>query len=92
MRESSNPVFRSLPRQQGGYAQFGTGYAAGAQQVRQGYQPEPYVQQGVSRPITVDDVVVKTGITLGVLVVTAVASYFLIAQNSALAMPLFWGA
>ena len=29
MRESSNPVFRSLPKGQGGYAQFGTG-AAGA--------------------------------------------------------------
>ena len=92
MRETSNPVFRSLPKQQGGYAQFGTGYAAGAQQVYQGYQTDPYaqpyVQAGVSRPLTVDDVVTKTGITLGVLVVAAVASYFLVAQNLALAGPL----
>ncbi len=87
MRESSNPVFRSLPKQQGGYAQFGTGYAAGAQQVYQGYQAEPYVQQGVSRPLTIDDVVTKTGITLGVLSVVAVISYFLVAGNIALAMP-----
>ena len=87
MRESSNPVFRSLPKQQGGYAQFGTGYAAGAQQV---YQAEPYVQRGVSRPLTIDDVVTRTAITLGVLVVSAVASYFLISQNLALAAPLFW--
>jgi uncharacterized YccA/Bax inhibitor family protein len=88
VRETSNPVFRSLPRQQGGYAQFGTGYAAGAQQVYQGYQTEqPYVQAGVSRPLTIDDVVTKTGITLGVLVAVAAASYFLIANNLALAGP-----
>ena len=89
MRESSNPVFRSLPKQQqGGYAQFGPGYAAGAQQVYQGYQAEPYVQQGVSRPLTIDDVVTKTGITLGVLSLVAVASYFLVSVNIGLAGPL----
>lgn len=88
MRETSNPVFRSLPKQQGGYAQFGPGYAAGAQQVYQGYQAEPYVQQGVSRPLTIDDVVTKTGITLGVLSLVAVVSYFLVSMNPALAMPL----
>jgi len=87
VRESSNPVFRSLPKQQGGYAQFGPGYAAGAQQVYQGYQAEPYVQQGVSRPLTIDDVVTKTGITLGVLSLVAVVSYFLVGSNIALAMP-----
>ena len=71
MRESSNPVFRSLPKGQGGYAQFGTGAAGyGAQAV----QADPYVTQypdqrqtGVSRPLTIDDVVTKTGITLAVL-------------------------
>ncbi|MBV9515852.1 MAG: Bax inhibitor-1/YccA family protein [Mycobacteriaceae bacterium] len=88
MRETSNPVFRSLPRQQGGYAQFGTGYAAGGQQVYQGYQTEPYVQRGVSRPLTIDDVVTKTGITLGVLSLVAVVSYFLVAANPVLAGPL----
>ena len=89
MRESSNPVFRSLPKQQGGYAQFGTGVAGAAQQV--GYQTQPYTtrapQTGVSRPLTIDDVVTKTGITLGVLSVVAVISYFLVSANVALAMP-----
>ena len=89
MRESSNPVFRSLPKQQGGYAQFGTGAAGAARQV--GYQTEPYTtrapQAGVSRPMTIDDVVTKTGITLGVLSVVAVISYFLVSSNVGLAMP-----
>ncbi len=89
MRETSNPVFRSLPKQQGGYAQFGSG-VAGAQQVA--YQAEPYTTQypsqtGVSRPMTIDDVVTKTGITLGVLSIVAVISYFLVSANMALAMP-----
>jgi uncharacterized YccA/Bax inhibitor family protein len=90
VRETSNPVFRSLPKTQGGYAQFGTGAAGyGAQQVH----AEPYVTQypdqqvGVSRPLTIDDVVTKTGVTLGVLSAVAVVSYFLVAQNLALAMP-----
>jgi uncharacterized YccA/Bax inhibitor family protein len=89
VRESSNPVFRSLPKQQGGYAQFGTGAAGyGAQAVH----ADPFVtdqrQAGVARPLTIDDVVTKTGITLGVLTAVAVVSYFLVAQNIALAMPL----
>lgn len=88
MRQSSNPVFRSLPQQPGGYAQFGTGIA-GAQQM--GHQAQPYApyppQTGVSRPLTIDDVVTKTGITLGVLSVVAVISYFLVGGNPGLAMP-----
>ena len=89
MRETSNPIFRSLPKQQGGYAQFGSG-VAGAQQVA--YQADPYTTQyppqtGVSRPMTIDDVVTKTGITLGVLSIVAVISYFLVSSNLALAMP-----
>ena len=88
MRESSNPVFRSLPKQQGGYAQFGTGLAGATQQV--GYQAEPYTtapQTGVSRPLTIDDVVTKTGITLGVLSVVAAISYFIVGGSPGLAMP-----
>ena len=92
MRETSNPVFRSLPKQQGGYATFGSGITgAAATQVHQGY--EPYLdqqQRGVSRPLTIDDVVTKTGITLGVLSVVAAVSYFLVAANTALMMPLFF--
>jgi uncharacterized YccA/Bax inhibitor family protein len=94
VRETSNPVFRSLPKTRGGYAQFGTGAAgAGAQAYRQGYQTDPYVaypdqrQAGVARPLTIDDVVTKTGITLAVLSAVAVVSYFLVSANLALAMP-----
>src|SRR6185295_15106943 len=90
VRETSNPVFRSLPKTQGGYAQFGTGAAGyGAQQVH----AEPYIDQyaapqaGVARPLTIDDVVTKTGITLGVLSAVAVVSYFLVSANLGLAMP-----
>jgi uncharacterized YccA/Bax inhibitor family protein len=92
VRETSNPVFRSLPKTQGGYAQFGTGATGyGAQAV----DASPYVTQypeqrqvGVSRPLTIDDVVTKTGITLAVLTAVSVVSYFLVAQNVALAGPL----
>lgn len=89
MRETSNPVLRSLPEQRGGYAQFGPGIAGATQA---GYQAEPYAygtpsQTGVSRPLTIDDVVTKTGMTLGVLSVVAVISYFLVSSNVGLAMP-----
>ena len=85
MRETSNPVFRSLPKQRGGYAQFGTGAA----QVQQGYyQADPYVAPYQEAKVSIDDVVTKTGITLGVLTVAAIVSYFLVASNVALAMPL----
>ena len=52
MRETSNPVFRSLPRQQGGYAQFGTG-AAQLQQdyYRGGYGEAPYREAKATRPL-----------------------------------------
>ncbi len=90
MRETSNPIFRSLPKQQGGYATFGSGAAGAATaQVHQGY--EPYIdqrqQRGVSRPLTIDDVVTKTGMTLGVLSVVGVISYLMVSANIALATP-----
>ena len=91
MRETSNPVFRSLPKQRGGYAQFGTGAAPmqgyGADPYAAPYQA-PYQETRASRPLTIDDVVTKTGITLAVLTFSAVVSYFLVASNLALAMPL----
>ena len=56
--------------------------------VRRQVQAEPYATQypdqqqaGVSRPLTIDDVVTKTGITLAVLTAVAVVSYFLVAGN-----------
>ncbi|MDY6872097.1 MAG: Bax inhibitor-1/YccA family protein [Actinomycetota bacterium] len=90
MRESSNPVFRSLPKTQGGYATFGTGAAGyGTRQAH----AEPYTTQypeqtGVARPMTIDDVVTKTGITLAVLSAVAVVSYFLVGMSPGLAAPL----
>jgi uncharacterized YccA/Bax inhibitor family protein len=88
VRETSNPVFRSLPKQQGGYATFGSGAAGAASaQVHQGYEPYIEQQRGVARPLTIDDVVTKTAITLGVLSVVAVISYFMVSSNLGLAMP-----
>lgn len=90
MRETSNPVFRSLPKQRGGYAQFGTGAAP----MQPGYYQAdphaaaPYREAKTTRPLTIDDVVTKTGMTLAVLVASAVVSFFLVASNVALATPL----
>ena len=91
MRETSNPVFRSLPKQRGGYAQFGPGLAGAATQ--QAYQADPYAapyrdqRTGISRPLTIDDVVTKTGITLAVLSAAAIVSYFLVQANQTWAAP-----
>jgi uncharacterized YccA/Bax inhibitor family protein len=90
VRETSNPVFRSLPKQRGGYAQFGSG-VAGAAATQYGHQTDPYApytdqRAGVSRPLTIDDVVTKTGITLAVLSVAAVVSFFMVEANQALAL------
>ena len=92
MRESSNPVFRSLPKQQGGgYAQFGggaAGYGAAAVQADP-YAAQPYTDQSsqVSRPLTIDDVVTKTGMTLAVLTAVAAVSFFLVQGTPSLAGP-----
>ncbi|MEV0364199.1 Bax inhibitor-1/YccA family protein [Nocardia fusca] len=95
MRATSNPVFKNLPRQETGYAGFGS-TAAGAGQL--GYQygnqqqyPQQYQQpypQAPTRSLTIDDVVTKTGITLGVLALSALVTYLLTSANSGLA-PLF---
>ncbi|SUA73255.1 Predicted membrane protein [Nocardia otitidiscaviarum] len=103
LRTTSNPVFRNLtPQQQqgGGYAGFGSA-AAGAGQFAQqqpygygqppgGYPPQGYQQMPVptTRPMTIDDVVTKTGITLGVVTLGAILSYGLTSYNHNLA-PLF---
>lgn len=67
MRTTSNPAFRNLPRSgYGNYAGFNP-QAGGA-----GYGV--YQQQGgpIERPMTIDDVVTKTAMTLGVAVLTGV--------------------
>jgi uncharacterized YccA/Bax inhibitor family protein len=65
VRSTSNPAFRNLPLGGGGYAGFNSA-------------PERYggVLPTTSRPMTVDDVVTKTSITLAVLIATGAATYF----------------
>jgi uncharacterized YccA/Bax inhibitor family protein len=70
VRSSSNPAFRNLPR--GGY---GGGYAGFQSQPQAtmpgygGYQAPPTTGE---RPMTVDDVVTKTAMTLGVALITGI--------------------
>ncbi|MQY28482.1 Bax inhibitor-1/YccA family protein [Nocardia aurantia] len=86
MRTTSNPIFRNLPqRQGGGNAGFGpvdTGQFGG-QQAQYGNQP--YQTAPATRPMTIDDVVTKTGISLGVVTITAIVSYALTSANHGLA-------
>ncbi|WP_405485741.1 Bax inhibitor-1/YccA family protein [Nocardia sp. NBC_00511] len=97
MRSTSNPVFRNLQPQQGGYAGFGSAPGAGQPNTQYGQQPPQYpggyqqpYQPAVptTRPMTIDDVVQKTGITLAVVTLGAILSYALTAANHSLA-PLF---
>nr|WP_202422313.1 Bax inhibitor-1/YccA family protein [Gordonia sp. SID5947] len=78
---------------QTGYAGFGAGAAAagqGAMWNQHGQQTDPYTRPAppVTRQLTIDDVVTKTAITLGVLTISAIATYFLVDQNVSLASPL----
>ncbi|HEX6404109.1 MAG TPA: Bax inhibitor-1/YccA family protein [Pseudonocardiaceae bacterium] len=63
MRSTSNPAFRNLPVGGGGYAGFNSAPA--------GYGGA----LSTTRPMTVDDVVTKTSITLAVLIATGAATY-----------------
>jgi uncharacterized YccA/Bax inhibitor family protein len=83
VQQTSNPAFRNLP-QGGGYAGFN---AAGATQAAEAgnYPGQVGAAQGTERPMTIDDVVTKTAITLGTLVVAGgITAYF---QLFALAIP-----
>ena len=86
MRSSSNPAFRNLPRGAAATGQYGPN--VGFDQPYG--QPGPYGQQGqggvpgygpgqmgaasADRPMTVDDVVIKTGLSLAVALVIGVVS------------------
>ena len=63
MRSTSNPAFRNLPVGGGGYAGFDSAPA--------GYGGA----LSTTRPMTVDDVVTKTSITLAVLIATGAATF-----------------
>ncbi|MQA11953.1 MAG: hypothetical protein GEU98_26125 [Pseudonocardiaceae bacterium] len=71
MRASSNPAFRNLPTgvNYGGYAGFNQGAPDGGQPTYGGYGT---AAGSADRPMTVDDVVVKTSITLGVAFLTGI--------------------
>ncbi|HEY0805125.1 MAG TPA: Bax inhibitor-1/YccA family protein [Pseudonocardiaceae bacterium] len=77
MRTTSNPAFRNLPRS--GYGNYG------------GFNPQAqgaYQQAGLTgRPMTVDDVVIRTAITLGLAVVTGALT--ILFQAWLLAVPAF---
>jgi len=97
VRTTSNPVFRNLPKQEGGgYASFGSASAGAAQVTQQFGQPQysptdPWARPTTERSMTIDDVVTKTGITLGVLTVSALISYVLVTMNTGLAAPFVIG-
>ncbi|WP_433268399.1 Bax inhibitor-1/YccA family protein [Actinosynnema sp. CS-041913] len=88
MRTTSNPAFRNLPTGggSGSYAGFGQPYEA---QQYGGYQGAPPTTG--ERPITIDDVVTKTAITLATTLATGLVSAWLVLSGQiapfALALP-----
>ncbi len=76
MRSSSNPAFRNLP--QGGTATYGQyGPPVGFNQPQggvPGYGPGQVSSGADDRPMTVDDVVIKTAMSLGVALVTGIVT------------------
>lgn len=68
LRTTSNPAFRNLPVR-GGYATFDQG--------RGGYGAPQYARSAVARPMTVDDVVTKTAITLAITFIVGTGTYVL---------------
>jgi uncharacterized YccA/Bax inhibitor family protein len=83
VRATSNPAFRNLPRN--GYGN----YAGFNPQAQAGPQAQPYGAAfgggAAERPMTIDDVVVKTALTLGLAIVTGVLTVLFHAW--ALALP-----
>lgn len=71
MRSTSNPAFRNLPVGGGGYAGFNPSPAS-YPGTAPGYAGAP---PAVGRPMTIDDVVTKTSVTLAVLVATGALTY-----------------
>ncbi|WIM68493.1 Bax inhibitor-1/YccA family protein [Corynebacterium breve] len=80
---SNNPVLRNLPasvNQQGYGYQQQAGYQGYQQYQQPGYEAQGYQQPvQTERPMTVDDVVTKTGITLAVIIGFAVLNFGLFA-------------
>lgn len=71
--------------QQQGFQQGSVGYGQQPRQEFQGYSSQPLPTQ--ERAITIDDIVVKTGIVLAVIIASSVVSFFL-AKLTLVAVPL----
>jgi uncharacterized YccA/Bax inhibitor family protein len=88
VRSSSNPAFRNLSGRGGtGYAGFGNPQAAGMPPQYGGGSPYEARPSESDRPITVDDVVMKTATTLGVALLTGVLTAVLVLNQSIPAYP-----
>lgn len=70
MRSTSNPAFRNLP--QGGFGGGYAGFQTQPQANTPGYGGYPAPPTTSDRPMTVDDVVTKTAMTLGLALVTGI--------------------
>nr|WP_042192326.1 Bax inhibitor-1/YccA family protein [Kibdelosporangium sp. MJ126-NF4]CEL19133.1 PROBABLE CONSERVED TRANSMEMBRANE PROTEIN [Kibdelosporangium sp. MJ126-NF4]CTQ95065.1 PROBABLE CONSERVED TRANSMEMBRANE PROTEIN [Kibdelosporangium sp. MJ126-NF4] len=82
MRSSSNPAFRNLAaRGNVGYAGFGSPQGSSHGGVP-GYGVDQAPPSEADRPITVDDVVMKTATTLGVALLTGVITSVLVLSGS----------
>jgi uncharacterized YccA/Bax inhibitor family protein len=81
VRTTSNPAFRNLPT--GGYGNNYAGFGQPPQQAGPGYDPAP--PSAANRPMTIDDVVTKTGATLAVLLVAGTITFAM--ELYALALP-----
>ncbi|MEV4646811.1 Bax inhibitor-1/YccA family protein [Saccharopolyspora sp. NPDC049357] len=82
MRTTSNPAFRKLPEMAGGYANFN--YGQGQQS---SYGQAPAAPPQAARPMTIDDVVTKTAITLVLAVITATLTFLVGPPAVVLALP-----
>ena len=73
MRSTSNPAFRNLPKGNVAYGQYGSNVGFNQPQGGMpGYGPGRTASGAADRPMTVDDVVIKTGMSLGVALVAGV--------------------
>jgi uncharacterized YccA/Bax inhibitor family protein len=82
LRTTSNPAFRKLPEMAGGYANFN--YGQGQQS---SYGQAPAAPPQAARPMTIDDVVTKTAITLVLAVITATLTFLVGPPAVVLALP-----
>lgn len=84
MRTTSNPAFKNLPAA-GGNSNFNYGQSQGGGIGAQ-FGQAPTAQQ-TSRPMTIDDVVTKTAITLALAVITGAATFMVGPAAVGLALP-----